>query len=113
MKSSRSLLLSAAAAGLFCGWAAWGGNEVQPAVFFVFGYGAVFGFLNPKLAPTTAVLIGAGVPGFYFVSGAMGHPARYPPEPSAWASLIAIVPALVGSGIGAVLRWGLHPFKSR
>jgi hypothetical protein len=111
-KSPLFILLSSIAAGLISGWIAWGGNEVQPAVFFVFGFATVLGFLNPKLMPVSAVLVGSEVPAFYFLSAALGYPTRFVPEPNTWASFVAVIPALVGGTLGAGIRLGMKVLNS-
>jgi hypothetical protein len=98
------VLSAAVVAGLISGWIAWGGDEVQPAVFFVFGFAAVFGYLTPRFAPATAILVGSGVPAVYALSALLGHPSPYGPEPNNWASIVAIIPAGFGAALGAGLR---------
>ena len=84
-------------------------TEVQPAVLVIAIVCTTLGFATPRLAWLWAIVVGLGVFGGYFFAGLAGVPVKAPPEPNIYGSLVALVPAIVFSYVGAGGRWLAGP----
>ena len=97
----RIALALAILASILTGWVSLNTNEVQPAVIVIGVSCFLLGVAVPRLALLWAAIVGLGVFGGYALAGLLGIAVKAPPEPNIWASLIALVPALVASLLGA------------
>jgi hypothetical protein len=79
--------------------------EVQPAVLVIAVVCIGLGYGFPRFAWLSAILVGSGVFLAYFAARLIGFHPKAPPEPTIYASLIALAPALLFAYLGAATRW--------
>lgn len=84
-------------------------TEVQPAVLVITVVCMALGFALPRIAWLWAMIVGLGVFAGYVVCNLIHYTVKAPPEPNIYASLIALVPALITAYIGAGARWLSNP----
>ena len=95
------------AGGLFAGWIDFNQTEVQPTVLALVIFGAVLGFVRPYRAWRWAIILGLCIPlGFLIFSGLGYKPAELP-QPGVYASLIALIPAFIGTYAGVLVSKAL------
>jgi hypothetical protein len=92
------------AAALFTGWADVHSVEVQPTVALLLLFSAFLGFARPRHPWRWGLLMGASVPLAYAVLWLAGIAPRAQPEPNVAATLLALIPAMLGAYDGAALR---------
>ncbi len=79
-----------------------GQEEVQPAALLLLVCSFALALARPRDAWAYALLVGAGVPVLDLVTRAQGIPPPWPSQPG--SSLVALIPAFIGAGAGALLR---------
>ena len=104
-----SVLLFAAAAGVFAGYVDLHNDEVQAAVLVIAVATFLLSLFRPRAAWMVALLVGAGVPAAHIWARATGFVVPYPVD-SLWGTALAFVPAFLGACAGAGLRWGAALF---
>ncbi len=97
------LCLSVLFAG-FTGWADFNNTEPQAAVLFLLVFGFILGAIHPKRAWVWGIILGLSICIVYFVALGLGFQPNEPPEPGWYASLIARVPAFLGTYSGVFSR---------
>lgn len=95
------LLVVAAA---FTGWVELHSDEVQATVALLLLFTALLAFARPERPWLWGVLMAAAVPLAYLVAPLLGVTPRSQPEPNLAATLLALIPALLGAYTGAALR---------
>jgi hypothetical protein len=105
-------ILFAAAIGFLAGWVDSHNDEPQAAVLVLLVLGGLLGLSRPRLPWLCAVIAALGIPTVYLVRRAMDLHVVSWPEPNLFATLLALIPALIGiySGLGArkvysLMRW--------
>ncbi|MBI1278879.1 MAG: hypothetical protein GC179_12185 [Anaerolineaceae bacterium] len=78
-------------------------SEVQATLMVMLPITFVLGFFEPKRAALWAIIVGLSVPVSYVWLLATGQQYSAPP-PNGFTTLIAIVPALIGTFSGAIFR---------
>lgn len=96
------------------GWMDHNAEEVQGTVLLLLVVAGAMAFVAPRHAWIAALLLGLGPQGAAIVASALGMPARFPMTP-AYGGLLALIPAAIGAGIGAVIRQSISrsPTPSR
>ena len=107
------LVLLAVGLGLAAGYVDMHNDEVQAAVLVVLVSTFALGLAQPRHAWRWALLVGPGVFLMYLLAGLFGYVSRAPAEPGPWATLIALIPALIGAYTGAGVRWVLGQLLGR
>lgn len=103
-RTAAALWLIAVPLGLFVGYVDSRNNEVQAAVLLIGVFSFLFGLVVPRRAWRWALAVGGSIPAYYLGGQILG--VHLPPmEPNDWASLIALVPALLGAYAGSFVRW--------
>ncbi len=97
------VLLLALLGGLFVGYIDSHASEVQATLMVMLPITFVLGFIEPKRAALWALIVGLSVPVSYLWLLATGQHYTAPP-PNGFTTLIALVPAFVGTFSGAILR---------
>ena len=95
------------AGGLFAGWIDFNQTEVQPTVLLLIVFGAVLGFARPYRAWRWAIILGLCIPLGYLIFSALGYKPAELPQPGVYASLIALIPAFIGTYGGALISKAL------
>ena len=80
-------------------------SEVQPAVLLLFACGFGLGYARPRDAWAHGLVVGSGVPIVELVGRILKLPAPWHAAPG--SSLFAFIPALLGAGAGALVRFAL------
>lgn len=83
------------------GWIDRNATEVQPAVLLLLVCSAVLGFLAPRHAWLTALLLGTSILVTHVVARAM---VLSTPSDTAGPTLLALIPASIGAVAGAATR---------
>jgi NhaP-type Na+/H+ or K+/H+ antiporter len=94
----------AAIGGVIAGAVDFRNDEPQAAVIVILAFAGALGFLRPKRAWLWAIIVGLGVPLVYLIASALGYQSRSVPEPGWYASLIALIPALISAYSGVLVR---------
>ena len=106
-------IIFAALGAILAGLVAIRATEVQPAVLVIALFCMPLGFVRPRFAWLSAIIVGGGVFLAYWICQLAHIPVVGEPEmsghPSIFGSLIAIAPALVTAYVGAVTRWIAGP----
>lgn len=87
-------------------------SEVQPSALLIIMFTCLLGFIQPKNAWLSALIIGSSILAAHLISPFWGLYPDYPVEPSVWATTIALIPAFIGSYIGAGAGWALIDTRS-
>ncbi len=90
--------------GLFAGWIDFNATEVQPTVLLLVVLGAAFGFVRPRRAWRWAIILGVCIPLGSLIFSALGYKPAELPQPGVYASLIALIPAFIGTYGGVLIR---------
>jgi hypothetical protein len=101
------IALSIAAAALI-GWFDQHAEEVQGTVLLLLIVAAALAFAAPRYAWIAVLILGISPQGAAVVSHLLGIPPRFPMSPS-YGGLLALIPAGLGAGIGAVVRHAVSP----
>ncbi len=88
----------------FAGWVDFHNDEPQPAVLVILVVTFLLGMALPARAWLWGLLLGLGVPGYYLVAHALGHQPVSPPSPAWYASLLALIPGMLGAYAGVLAR---------
>ena len=97
-------LVIAVIGGFSAGAVDFRNDEPQAAVLVIVVFAGLLGFVQPRKAWRWAIIIGLGVPVVYLISTALGYQPKSVPEPGWYASLIALIPAFIGTYGGVLLR---------
>jgi predicted cobalt transporter CbtA len=95
-------------AAAFTGWVDLHSDEVQPTVALLMLFTALLAFARPRRPWRWALLMGVAVPLAYVVAPLLGVAPRAQPEPNLSATLIALIPAMIGAYAGVALRYLAH-----
>lgn len=79
-------------------------SEVQSVVLVVLVSTFILGWLHPRRAWLWGLVIGLAVPLSYLLGPVFGYFIPYPPSPNVFASLIALIPACIGTYGGVLVR---------
>jgi hypothetical protein len=79
-------------------------DEPQAAMIVIMVFAGLLGFVQPQKAWRWALIVGPGVPMVYLIATALGYHAKSVAEPGGDASLIALIPAFIGTYGGVLLR---------
>lgn len=90
--------------GLFAGWVDFHNDEPQAAAILLVLFGAVLGFAQPRRAWRWALLIALCIPAAYLIGSALGYQPVSWPKPGLYATLLALIPAFIGTYGGALLN---------
>ncbi|HSB65305.1 MAG TPA: hypothetical protein VLD65_01930 [Anaerolineales bacterium] len=91
-------------AAAFAGWVDFNNDEPQAAVLVILVTTALLGWLFPVRAWLWAIIVGLGLPSMYLILRTLGYHPFSPPSPGWYASLLALIPAFIGSYAGALGR---------
>jgi hypothetical protein len=97
-------LLVGVSDGLFAAYIDFHNNEVQAAVLVILTCTFIIGAFRPRGAWRWALAVGLGVPVCHVCGKWFGLVSQYPVKPNDYASIIAVIPAFIGSYFGALLR---------
>jgi hypothetical protein len=97
-------LIMAFCGGAFAGWVDFNNDEPQATVMVIVVVTFLLGMLMPKKAWLWAVIVAVCLPGVYLFARSQGYQPASPPNPGWYASLLAIIPALIGAYAGAIGR---------
>ena len=104
MRNKTTLVIGLAILGsLFTGYIDSHASEVQATLMVMLPITFVLGFIQPKQAWLWALIVGLSVPLSYLVVLITGAHYSNPP-PNGFTTLIALVPAFIGTYCGVVLR---------
>jgi hypothetical protein len=98
-------LLIAFAGGIFAGWVDFNNDEVQAAVLVILVVTFVTGSIMPGKAWLWAMIVAFCLRAIYLVATQLGYQSISPPSPGWYASLIALIPAFIGTYTGALARF--------
>jgi hypothetical protein len=98
------LLLVGIADGLFAAYVDYHNDEVQAPVLVILVCTCLLGLIRPKGAWKWALAVGLGVPACHIGGRWLGYAGPYPVKPNDYASIIALIPAFIGSYFGALMR---------
>ncbi|MCU7492912.1 MAG: hypothetical protein HF312_18035 [Ignavibacteria bacterium] len=88
-------------------------SEVQSSALLIIISTCFLGFIQPKNAWLSALIIGSSILAAHLISPFWGLYPDYPVEPSVWATTIALIPAFIGAYIGAGAGWALTGTRSK
>lgn len=88
-------------------------SGVQASALLIIIFSCFLGFLQPKNAWLTALIIGSSILAAHLISPYWGLYPDYPVEPGLWATSIALIPAFIGAYIGAMAGWALIGTRSK
>jgi hypothetical protein len=97
-------LILAIAGGIFAGWVDFNNDEPQAATLVIMVVTFLTGMILPKKAWLWAIIVTLCLPGVYLIARELGYRPVSPPNPGWYASLIAIIPALIGAYLGTLAR---------
>jgi hypothetical protein len=104
MRTQTTLVLILAIIGsIFVGYIDSHATEVQATLMVMLPITFALGFIQPKRAVLWALIVGLSIPGAFLWHLAMGRTYAAPP-PNGFTTLIALVPAFIGTYCGVVLR---------
>ena len=78
-------------------------TEVQATLMVMLPITFVLGFIEPKRAVLWGLIVGFSIPGSYLVHLAMRQVYAAPPN-NGFTTLIALIPALIGTFCGVIFR---------
>ncbi len=90
--------------GIFAGWVDFNNDEPQAAVMVILLVTFGLGFALPRKEWLWAVIVAVCLPGVYLFVRSQGYQPKSPPSPVWYASLLAIIPAMLGAYAGAIGR---------
>jgi hypothetical protein len=90
--------------GILAGLVDFHNNEPQAAALVLLGLCGLMGFLRPAGAWRWGVVASLGIPTVYLLGRSLGCKPVSWPEPNIFASLVALVPGLIGVYAGALTR---------
>ncbi len=108
-KTVVALLHIAIGGGVFATYVDFRNNEVQACVLVLVVVTTSLSLIKPRFAFLWALAVGMWVPIGHVFGPRFGLISRYPVHPNNWASAVAFIPALVGAGFGALVRYGTFP----
>jgi len=94
----------ALAGGLLAGWVDFNNDEPQAAVLLILLWTAIVGFIQPRKAWRLGLIVALSLPLVYLLGRALGYEPVSWPSPGLYATLLAIIPALIGTYAGVLLR---------
>ena len=97
-------LAAALAGGVFAGWVDFNNDEPQAAVLVILVVTFLLGMVLPSRAWLWALIVALGLPGVYLAARGLGLQPVSPPSPGWYASLLALIPALIGAYAGVLIR---------
>ena len=97
-------LVFSIAGGAFAGWVDFNNDEPQAAVLVILVVTFLTGLIFPRKAWLWAIIVALCLPGVYLFARSLGYQPVSPPSPGWYASLLAIIPALIGAYSGALAR---------
>ncbi len=101
----RALLLAGALAlGIIIGLADLRTGETMLTAALIALVSLAFAAVRPSNALLHALVVALGVPAVYLWATFFEHPILFPPTPNLAATLLAIVPAILGTLAGLFLR---------
>ena len=95
---------AAMAGGIFAGIVDFHNNEPQPAAAVLLVSGALLGFVQPRHAWRWGVITALGIPAVYLAGHALDLKPVDTMHPNFFASLVALIPAMIGVYAGAFTR---------
>jgi hypothetical protein len=96
------ILINAIVAAVFIGWIDFHATEPQPTALLLIIFGAIFGFLRSRSAWRWAIILGVSLFVTELIFPWFGlHPID-PPQPNVFATLLALIPAFVGTYAGVL-----------
>jgi hypothetical protein len=104
MKSFAPVIIAALIVGALAGYVDQHNDEVQATVLVLVVGMIGVGFASPRWSWLAALIAGLCILGAALVGRALGIPPLYPVEPNIFATLLALIPAFIGAGIGAMIR---------
>ena len=104
LRSTVSCTLLALLGGVIIGVIDFNATEPQPAALLVLIFASVLGFIQPRNAWRWAIIVTLGLPLAHLTLRQLGWQPRDPVSPGEYATLIALIPALIGVYGGVVLR---------
>jgi NO-binding membrane sensor protein with MHYT domain len=90
--------------GALAGYVDTHNDEVQATVLVLVVGMAITGFASPKWSWLAALVAGSCILSAHLIARALGIPPLYPVQPNVFASLLALIPAMVGAIAGAAAR---------
>jgi hypothetical protein len=94
---------------IFAGLIDFHNHEPQPAAAVLLVLCGLMGFARPSGAWRWGVIAPLGIPVVYLVGCALGFKPADVPQPNIFATLIALIPGLIGAYAGAFARRLLKP----
>jgi hypothetical protein len=97
-------LVLALAGGIFAWWVDSRNDEPQAAVLVILMVTFLLGMAAPQRAWLWAIILGSCIPLGYLLTRTMGYLPATPLEPGWYAAFIALIPAFIGTYLGAFAR---------
>ncbi len=91
-------------AGLIVSWIDTHATEVQPAVLMLLLFSAVFGFIRSRSAWRWAIILSFTLFLGDILFHVLGVKWIEPPQPNVFATLIGLIPSLIGTYAGVAAR---------
>ncbi|MFH1736743.1 MAG: hypothetical protein ABH838_02475 [Actinomycetota bacterium] len=86
-------------------------TDLFPVVAFILGAGVVIGIIWPNRAWVYGFILGLGVPFAHLLAPGLGY-VRSGAQPNIWATFITILPGVLGTASGVMLRYAFIRGKS-
>jgi hypothetical protein len=97
--------IAAVATAIFAGLIDFRSHEPQPAALVLLVLCGLMGFARPAGAWRWGVIAPLGIPVVYLIGCTLGFKPADAPQPNVFATLIALIPGLIGACAGAFARW--------
>jgi hypothetical protein len=79
-------------------------SEVQAPILTILVFTFLLGYLHPKRAWLWAIVLSLSIPLSFVIPPLLGYPTPYQPSPNIFATLIALIPAFIGTYAGVLFR---------
>lgn len=97
----------------FAGWVDFNNDEPQAAVLVILVVTFLLGYVLPGRAWLWALIVALGLPAVYLMARSLGYQPKSLPSPGWYASLLALIPAFIGTYAGALGRTILHKVTAK
>jgi hypothetical protein len=103
-ESAAPAVIGALVVGALAGYVDQHNDEVQATVLVLVVGMVVVGFLSPRWSWLAGLIAGFCILAAALIARALGLPQLYPVQPNVFATLLALIPAMIGAVAGAMIR---------